>query len=191
MSVFNNDLYKKTFNVADEQTQYDLLLGQFETFTEGYNAELEMWNAIGTSATYSATPETIGSGLPQVLVDPIQLPIGVYLVYVSGTATANGDNSPSVLGFFAQLLNDDGTSIQPDTNDQAEFCRSDFYLQQNDGNNNNSIIAHQHVCVMNGFNPLYSANEYTNIEVGCKISNAGNIGTCTPANLSVSVTRLK
>lgn len=191
MSVFNNDLYKKTFDVAGEQTQYDLLLGQFNSFTETYNAEVEKWNAIGTTVEYPTTAETVNTKTPQVLVDPIQLPIGVYLVYVSGTATANGDNSPFALSFFAQMVNDDGTSIQPDTNPQAEFCRSTFFLQANDGNNNNSIIAHQHVCVLNGFNSLYSANDYTNIEIGCEGENAGEIGTYTPANLEVRITRLK
>ena len=191
MSVFNNDLYNKTFDVAGEQTQYDLLLEQFESFTTEYDAEVAKWNVIGATQQYSTTPETVDSGSAQVLVDKIQLPIGVYLVYVVGTATSSGDKSPFALSFFAQMLNDDGTTIQPNVNAQAEFCRSTFFLQANDGNNNNTIIAHQHVCVMNGFNVLYNTNDYTNIQVGCIGENAGGGGTYTPANLLVSVTRLK
>jgi len=188
MSVFNNGLYDAVFDIASEQTQYELLEGQFQLFQEAYNEQVADWNVIGTLNTLVPTVETVDSGASQELALITGLPKGIYICWIDGVFTGS---NPATGYLGCQLLNDDGTTIQPDANTQAEFSESFTCLQSNSDNNNNNQLAHQHIGVMDGTSPLYDTNEFTNIQLFAKCDTATESGQYGMTNSHIYIYRLK
>jgi len=187
MSVFNNGLYDAVFDVVSEQTQYELINGQFQSFQETYNATVVKWNVIGASTTLVPTVETVDSGEAQELSVIYGLPKGIYICWIDAVFT--GIPATGYLG--CQLLNDDSSTIQPDSNTQAEYSESFTCLQSNTDNNNNTELAQQHIGVLDGLSPLYVSNEFTNIQFFANCDTASGGGQYGMKDSHIYIYRLK
>lgn len=189
MSVFNNGLYDAVFEVASEQAQYEEIDANFQAFQESYNQSVVNWGNLGTTYTLVPTVETVDSGAPQVLSYALGLPKGVYICWMDATFTGS---NPATGYLGCQLTSDDGqTTIDPNSNTQAEFSSSFTWLQTNTSNNNNNFLSHQHVGVLNGLSPLYDEYEFTNILFFAKCDTASEGGQYGMTDSHIYITRIK